>query len=129
MFSLIRGAIIVGLIVYFSPVRDVPERDLGEPERQSAGTRPRASADPSPARERSDEQDRMMGRLVGSLAEEAVRTAMGDKAQAGLRLKEQVASHLVQPSPKTAAAVVLRGSDRGSPGPAERCVYRCDGAE
>lgn len=126
MFSLIRGAIIVGLIVYFSPVREGGERALGEPEPRSAGTRPSPSVEPSPA---GDDRDRMMDRLVGSLTEEVVRTAIGDKTQAGLRLKEQVASHLVQSSSKTASAVVLRPSDRGSPGQSVRCVYRCDGAE
>ena len=124
MFSLIRGAIIVGLIVYFSPLREG-----GEPEPQSAGTRPPPLREPSPAGERSEERDRLMGRLAGSLTEEVVRTAVSDKTQTGLRLKEQVASYLAQQAPKAASAVVLRPTDRAGPSPSVRCVYRCDGSE
>jgi hypothetical protein len=128
MFSLIRGIIIVGLIFYFSP-----ERDISEPEWQRRGERaPDATAPPALV-EDGNTQDGLWNRIVGSLAEEAVRTTVNGKAQeAGLRLKE--ASLSLEPSAKSASADAVRSADRdaegqASPGQSVRCVYRCDGAE
>ena len=130
MFSLIRGVIIVGLIVYFSPVRD-----RGEPEHPGAGEKSiPVSTAPAPGPEPSEHQDRLLGRLVGNLTEDVVRTAVNDRTQAGLRLKEQLASHLLQPSTKSATASMARSSERetagrSNPGQPVRCIYRCDGTE
>ena len=129
MFSLIRGVIIIGLIFYFSP-----ERDLGEPEQQARGGEraPTSTASP-PISEDGKSQDGLWNRIIGSLTEEVVRTAVNDKAQeAGLRLKEASLS-LSQPAPKSASMETARSdrdtAGRASPGQSIRCIYRCDGAE
>jgi hypothetical protein len=126
MFSMIRGVIIIGLIFYFSP-----ERDIGEPEQARGGEQtPTPTLSPPVA---EDTQTGLWSRIVASLTEEAVRTTVTGKAQeAGLRLKE--ASLSLEPSQKSASAETARSADRdaagrASPGQSVRCVYRCDGAE
>jgi hypothetical protein len=124
MFSMIRGVIIIGLIFYFSP-----ERDIGEPE-QARGGEQTPTLSPPVA---EDTQTGLWSRIVASLTEEAVRTTVTGKAQeAGLRLKE--ASLSLEPSQKSAPAEAVGSADRdaagrASPGQSVRCVYRCDGAE
>lgn len=130
MFTLIRGVIIVGLIFYFSPVRD-----RGEPGQQTGrGEREPASAAAAPATQAGLAQQGLWGWIPGSLAEDVVRTAVTDKAQeAGLRLKDQVARSLPERSPKAVSVATLPPERdlalRGSPSASVRCIYRCDGAE
>ena len=130
MFTLIRGVIIVGLIVYFSPMRDG-----GQPEQKTGrGEREPAAATAAPATQAGLAQQGLWGWIPGSLAEDVVRTAVTDKAQeAGLRLKDHVARSLPERSPKAVAVATLPperdATGRGSPSASVRCVYRCDGAE
>ena len=120
MFSLIRGVIIVAVIFYFSP-----ERDLSEPEQKARGGEGPPTATMPPALvEDGNSQDGLWNRIVGSVTEEVVRTTVNSKAQeAGLRFKET--AWLPETSPKSAAAE----AGRISPGQSVRCVYRCDGTE
>jgi hypothetical protein len=120
MFSLIRGVIIVAVIFYFSP-----ERDLGEPEQKArGGERPPTATAPPALVEDGNIHDSLWNRIVGSLTEEVVRTTVNSKAQeAGLRLKET--AWLPEASPKSVAAEAARSS----PSSSVRCVYRCDGTE
>ena len=119
MFSLIRGVIIVAVIFYFSP-----ERDLGEPEQKArGGERPPTATAPPALVEDGRTHESLWNRIVSSLTEEVVRTTVNSKAQeAGLRLKET--TWLPEPSPKSAAEAA-----RSTPGASVRCVYRCDGTE
>jgi hypothetical protein len=120
MFSLIRGVIIVAVIFYFSP-----ERDLSEPEQKARGAEgPATAAAPPAVVEDGNAHDGLWNGIVGSLAEEVVRATVNNKAQeGGSRLKE--AAWLPELSPKSAAAEAARSS----PGQSVRCVYRCDGSE
>ena len=129
MFTLIRGVVIVGLIFYFSPVRD-----RGEPEPQGgSGERELASGVSLRSAQAGLAQQGLWSWISGSFAEEAVRTAVTDKAQeAGLRLKDRVAS-LSEPSLKGTLPATLP-PERNAPsqsisGASVRCVYRCDGTE
>jgi hypothetical protein len=120
MFSLIRGVIIVAVIFYFSP-----ERDLSEPDQKARGGEAPPTATALPALvEDGNTHDGLWSRLVGSLTEEVVRTTVNGKAQeAGLRLKET--AWLPEASSRSTAAEAARSS----PGQSVRCVYRCDGTE
>jgi hypothetical protein len=127
MFSLIRGAIVIALIFYFSPARN-PDG----PEHQGA-ERAQGSADPSPA-SKAEQAEALWDRIASSLAEEVVRTTINEKAHAvGLRIPDHGSSALREPSAKTASAATARTSKREpdppSPGQSVRCVYRCDETE
>ena len=128
MFSLIRGIIIVGLIFYFSPTRD-----MGEPEHPARGERMSTTVSP-PASDGRIAQDVLWSRIVGGLTEEVVRTAVNEKVQdTGQGLKEASLA-LQESSSKSASTKIVRSSDREaagrvSPGESVRCIYRCDGAE
>jgi hypothetical protein len=127
MFTLLRSVVIIGLIFYFSPAREA-----GQPQSSEGDGKP-AQAAPAGA------EDGAWNRLVGTLKEEVVRTAVNDKAlsdkalSAGLRMSENAARALAAP-PKAAPADKPRPVDpdwssRAAHDPSVRCVYRCDGAE
>jgi hypothetical protein len=129
MFTLLRSVVIIGLIFYFSPAREA-----GQPQTSGEDGKP-AQAPPAPA----GAEDGAWNRLVGTLQEEVVRTAVNDKTladkalSAGLRMSENAARALAAPS-KAAPADKLRPADpdwssRAAHDPSVRCVYRCDGAE
>jgi hypothetical protein len=119
MFSLIRGVIIVAVIFYFSP-----ERDLSEPEQKARGEGPPTATLPPALVEDGNSHDGFWNRIVGSVTEEVVRTTVNSKAQeAGLRFKET--AWLPETSPKSVAAEAAPTS----PGQSVRCVYRCDDTE
>jgi hypothetical protein len=127
MFTLLRGVAIVGLIFYFSPARQTGAPQ-GQPDREESRPVPVAApSTPVEAREGA------WNRLVGSLKEEVVRTAVNEKTlSAGLRLS--AARPLMEASPKPASADRVRPFDQEWPlrpgqDPSVRCVYRCDGAE
>ena len=137
MFSLIRGVIIVGLIFYFSPVRDPSGPEHQGPGAEQAAT---SSSVPGGASFGSDAQEGAQegawSRIVASLKEEVVRTAIHDKAQGlGLRPGDEASWPLARPNPKSASADTVRSPDRdaaaarANPSQSVRCVYRCDGAE
>ncbi len=126
MFTLFRSVVIIGLIFYFSPAREGGEAQQAGEDRQPPPA-PHAPA---------DAQDGSWNRLVGSVKEEVVRTAVNDKALsdkalgAGLRMSENAARSLVAPakpaSPRTADP---DWALRAAHDPSVRCVYRCDGTE
>ena len=127
MFTLLRGAAIIGLIFYFSPARD-----LGEPEPQNGGEERRPASRPTAP---SEAQEGPWNRLVGSLKEEAVRTAMNEKTlSAGLRLKDSAARLLAEAPTVPSPPERPRSSNeewalRAAYDPSVRRVYRCDGTE
>jgi hypothetical protein len=130
MFTLIRGVIIIGLIFYLSPVRHTGAPERQPPDGERTPVPPTSSRSPEVAKT----EDGLWNRMVGSFAEEAVRTAVTSKAQdAGLRLKDHAPWALSDLSTKPASTGTLRSPDRdaerASPGVSVRCVYRCDGAE
>jgi hypothetical protein len=126
MFTLLRGVAIIGVIFYFSPARDLGEGHAkGGEERRPA---PHATAS-------SEAHEAPWNRLVGSLKEEAVRTAVNEKTlSAGLRLKDN-ATRLLAGAPAVPAPPERpRSSDaewalREAFDPSVRCIYRCDGTE
>ena len=130
MFSLIRGVIIIGLIFYFSP-----ERDMGESEPHAyGGERTPAPTALPPMSDDSKSQNGLWNRIVGSLAEEVIRTAVEERVQDTGRGLKEASLALQESSPKSASTKTVRSSDRDaagrvSPGESVRCVYRCDGAE
>jgi hypothetical protein len=129
MFSLIRGAVIIGLIFYFSPARDT-----GESTASPYAARPSTL----PSREMPDDQaggkllDGFLSRLAGTVTEDVVRTAAYDKAQsAGLALRDGGFS-LPESGARTTEArrsADLEPAWRASAAQAVRCIYRCDGSE
>jgi hypothetical protein len=128
MFTLLRGVAIIGLIFYFSPARD-----LGQGH-QKGGEERRPAPAPYPTAP-SEAHESPWNRLVGSLKEEAVRTAMNEKTlSAGFRLKD-TATRLLADAPAVPAPPERpRSSDvewalREAFDPSVRCVYRCDGTE
>jgi hypothetical protein len=129
MFTLFRAVVIIGLIFYFSP-----ERDPGQPERPARdGDRITASVGRGISEAR-DTSNSLRDRILGSLGQEVIRTAVNNKAEvAGLRLGDQVFGHSSGPSSKSAMVESLRRdrepTDGGSTGQSVRCIYRCDEAE
>lgn len=125
MFTLLRCVIIVGLIFYFSPEREAGLPWSGEEERRAADTPQDVAKD--------EVQEGTWERLVGSVKEDALRTAAQGKAlSAGLRLKDDATRLLADAQPR--ASERSRSSDqawalRATQDPPRRCVYRCDGAE
>ena len=79
MFTLLRSVAVIGLIFYFSPARQA-----GQPQREE-------DRNPAQALPAVEAEDGAWNRLVGTLKEEVVRTAVNDKAlsdkalSAGLR--------------------------------------------
>jgi hypothetical protein len=129
MFTLIRSVIIIGLIFYFSPARH--QTAPGQPSSGGPAPNPAVSSNASEA---AQAQDDLWDMIVGSIAQEAVRTAVEEKVQgAGLRLKEQ-ASSLAESVAKPAPVSTSRAPDPSAAGQATggssvRCIYRCDGTE
>jgi hypothetical protein len=132
MFTVLRSVVIIGLIFYFSPVRET-----GQPQGEPGEDRKPAQTPPSPVV--AEAQDGAWNRLVGGLKDEAVRTVVNDKAltdkafSAGMRISETAARSLLTP-PKPAAAEKPRIAEtdwaaRAAQDPSVRCVYRCDGSE
>jgi hypothetical protein len=127
MFTVLRSVAIIGLIFYFSPARN-----LGETERQKGGEERRPASGPSAP---SEAHESPWNRLVGSLKEEAVRTAMNEKTlSTGLRLKDSATGLLaeapaVPTPPERPHSSDVQWALREAFDPSVRCVYRCDGTE
>jgi hypothetical protein len=127
MFTLLRGVLIIGVIFYFSPERQVHNRPAsdGGPASEDLGRDLPSSVDGKAA-------ETTWKKMAVAVTEEAVRTAVQDKAEAaGFRLKEHTARLASEGVQKTLAArdgARLQEVDpKGAPG--IRCVYRCDGTE
>jgi hypothetical protein len=130
MFSLIRGLVIIGLIFYFSPARDI-----GDIEPSPAAAKPHpASTESQEAQGRSKLLDGLLSRLAGGVTEDVVRTAAYDKAQsAALRLRDSTSWSLPDSTPKTTSdgrrSATSEAALRTSAAQGVRCVYRCDASE
>jgi hypothetical protein len=129
MFTLLRSVVVVGLIFYFSPVRETgqPQHKPDEDERRPALTEASGASAPGAP------EDGPLNRLADSLKEEVVRTAVNEKTlAAGLRLGAARAL-MDQPSKPTPTEKPRSPAQelalRASIDPLVRCVYRCDGSE
>lgn len=122
MFSLIRGALIVGVIFYLSPLRGVDETG-----HQNGGPIPSPfAAEGHPAK------DALWSQVVGSATDKVARTAVNETARAaGVRLKTQAAMVLAErPTPAdNLRQPELDEAARNLATQGVRCVYRCDGSE
>ena len=131
MFTLVRSVIIIGIIFYFSPVRD--RKESAKPVSGGHGaTLAEASQGEGEA------ANEILTSVVGGITQEVARAAVNDFArtaikdktkEAGLRLKEHVAwSEPTQRPPVTAPSTTNRDmANKASH--SVRCVYRCDGTE
>jgi hypothetical protein len=129
MFTLLRSIAVIGVIFYFSPVREAgqPDHPYDREERRPTLPSPR----PTP----SEPHEGLWSRLLGGMKEEAVRSVADEAvASAGVRLKEGANRLLADASAIPAPPERPRASGEEWPlrsgyDPFVRCVYRCDGTE
>ena len=129
MFSLIRSVIIIGLIFYFSPARELREAQHHTPEEERALPSPQGRL----ASAASNLEDGLWGRIAGNLGRDAVRSAVNDRVQAaGPSLRDDTPWSQSSLSARPASATPSRPFDRAAAeqdNKSRRCIYRCGAAE